>query len=409
MNAPVWNFSGFEFSAAEGLRRDGRTVGLPPKARRLLQLLLRSGGALVGKEAIADALWPGQAPSDASISRVIHLLRRALGDDGEEVITTAYGEGVRLKAAATPSRASPPEEDRGAADRVLRQTAYEIASGRTGASLQRTLATLRAVGERDPGNAEARSLQAELTAGLAIRGVLSPAAAAEQIAEHTSAALKLNPDNASALAVSGWALAVLGRRPDEGRLRLDRAIELAPDHAMARYARSWQRVGARDLADALEDVEAGLDVQPLERALLAARARLTLCAGRIDEADALAEQAISLRPDVDTFLYTRVVVASLRGEPKSAVRLAQKAAQISGNERMSLAHLAYALACAGREAEARRTYAAASVGFPKSALPAPALVALGDLEGARNLLREAEESGCPWRSFVWCSPTLARL
>jgi len=67
------------------------------------------------------------------------------------------------------------------------------------------------------------------------------------------------------------------------------------------------------------------------------------------------------------------------------------------------------LAGAGRESEARRTLDAASVGYPTTAFLAPAWVALGDIETARKVLREADENGCPWRSFTWCSPTLARL
>ena len=87
----------------------------------------------------------------------------------------------------------------------------------------------------------------------------------------------------------------------------------------------------------------------------------------------------------------------------------QESSRITGGDRYSLALLAYTLACAGRETEARRTLEAASVGHPASAFLAPAHLALGDAEGARKVLREAEANGCPWSGFVWCSPALAGL
>jgi len=42
MTEPVWDFADFEFSLGEGLRQEGRDINLQPKARQLLELLLRS-------------------------------------------------------------------------------------------------------------------------------------------------------------------------------------------------------------------------------------------------------------------------------------------------------------------------------------------------------------------------------
>jgi len=80
MGAPSWIFAGFEFSPDKGLRRQGRSIELSPKAQGLLELLLRAPGALVTKAAIAEALWPRGAASDESIARVGFVLRRTLED-----------------------------------------------------------------------------------------------------------------------------------------------------------------------------------------------------------------------------------------------------------------------------------------------------------------------------------------
>jgi len=408
MKGPVWGFAGFEFSAGEGLRRDGDLIALQPKVRQLLELLLRAEGAVVTKTAIAAALWPREAASDESISRLAHLLRRALGDKSGESVRTVYGEGLRLQG-ATEVRGALEPADRAPAAQAFRQSVYEIAAGRTTTGLNRALAALRGALAKDPDNADAWSLCAEATVSLTTRGALAPRVAGSQICDYASTALRLNPRHAIAMASLGWARAVIGKQIEEGRRRVDQAVEWAPTTAMPRYLRAWLRVHVRDLSGAFADVEAGLAAEPLDRALLNLRARVLLYMGRVDEADAFARDALRLRPDVDTLLYTRVVIASRRGDPAAAVDFAEKATQITGGERVSLALLAFALAGAGRESEARRTLDAASVGYPTTAFLAPAWVALGDIETARKVLREADENGCPWRSFTWCSPTLARL
>lgn len=409
MDGPVWVFAGFEYSVGEGLRRDGGGIALQPKVRQLLELLLRAEGALVTKTTIAAALWPREAASDESISRLAHVLRRALGDKAGEIVTTVYGEGLRLQDATAIGGAPEASAYRARAAQAFRQSVYEIAAGRTTTSLNRALGAVRFALEKDPGNADAWSLGAEATASLAIRGTLAPRAAGEKICEYASAALKLNPRHATALATLGWARAVIGNQIEEGRRRVDQAVESAPATSMPRYLRAWLSVHVRDLPGGLADLDAGLAAEPLDRALLNLRARVLLYMGRVDEADAFARDALQLRPDVDTLYYTRVVAASRRSDPSAAVHFAEKATQITGGERLSLALLAFALAGAGRETEARRTLDAASVGYPTSAFLAPAWVALGEIESARKVLREAEQNGCPWRSFTWCSPALAAL
>ena len=84
----TWRFADFEFSTARGLERDGAVIALQPKARGLLELLLRADGATVSKEAVAAALWLSETVSDDSIARVVYQLRKALGDAGPAVLRT---------------------------------------------------------------------------------------------------------------------------------------------------------------------------------------------------------------------------------------------------------------------------------------------------------------------------------
>ncbi|HEU5416421.1 MAG TPA: BTAD domain-containing putative transcriptional regulator [Streptosporangiaceae bacterium] len=68
------------------VERDGQEIALASfggrLARRLLRLLALQRGALVVKEQIADALWPGNPPADpaGNIEVLVSRLRRAMGD-----------------------------------------------------------------------------------------------------------------------------------------------------------------------------------------------------------------------------------------------------------------------------------------------------------------------------------------
>jgi DNA-binding winged helix-turn-helix (wHTH) protein len=76
-------FGSFELdSAARVLRRGGETISLPPKTFDLLMLFVESGGALLTKREIIQALWPDTFVEDANLSFQVSALRKVLGDEG---------------------------------------------------------------------------------------------------------------------------------------------------------------------------------------------------------------------------------------------------------------------------------------------------------------------------------------
>ncbi|WP_169337277.1 winged helix-turn-helix domain-containing protein [Rudaea cellulosilytica] len=88
------------FDVAERrLHRDGEEIDLPPKAFDTLALLVARAGQLVGKDQFVAALWPHTVVSDASLSKIIWQVRRALDDDGERYIQTVPKQGYRFVAA----------------------------------------------------------------------------------------------------------------------------------------------------------------------------------------------------------------------------------------------------------------------------------------------------------------------
>src|SRR6186997_1097953 len=61
---------------------DGKTVRhLEPQVMDLLAFLATTGGRVVSKDEIIDAVWDGRFIAEATLTRSIADLRRALGDD----------------------------------------------------------------------------------------------------------------------------------------------------------------------------------------------------------------------------------------------------------------------------------------------------------------------------------------
>lgn len=60
------------------LRFGGRWVGLPPLEARLTAMLLDRFGAVVGRETLIRAVWPGQAPGRNALDVHVLRLRRRL-------------------------------------------------------------------------------------------------------------------------------------------------------------------------------------------------------------------------------------------------------------------------------------------------------------------------------------------
>jgi adenylate cyclase len=98
-DAPHVLFDRFRLDLAQKqLFRGEERIGLPPKAMDLLILLVEARGRLVSKDEILDAVWSGVVVEEASIAKVVFLLRRTLGDDeqGQPLIETLPKRGYRL-------------------------------------------------------------------------------------------------------------------------------------------------------------------------------------------------------------------------------------------------------------------------------------------------------------------------
>jgi len=66
------------------ITRRGKSVHVEPKAYQLLELLLDSRPKALSKDELLDALWPRTFVSEPALSRLVSLLRDALGDGTKE-------------------------------------------------------------------------------------------------------------------------------------------------------------------------------------------------------------------------------------------------------------------------------------------------------------------------------------
>jgi DNA-binding winged helix-turn-helix (wHTH) protein/tetratricopeptide (TPR) repeat protein len=75
--------------------QDG-TQALTPRAESLLLLLCRNAGRLVTREQIHENVWAGRVVEDAAITNIVWQIRRALGEQGKDMLQTRAKRGYVL-------------------------------------------------------------------------------------------------------------------------------------------------------------------------------------------------------------------------------------------------------------------------------------------------------------------------
>ncbi len=103
-NGHSYEFKSFRLNLAERqLLNDKTPIPLTPKAFDVLAILVEKAGHLVEKEVLMQMVWPDSFVEEANISRIIHTLRHALGEDdnGNKFIETVAKKGYRFVAKVT--------------------------------------------------------------------------------------------------------------------------------------------------------------------------------------------------------------------------------------------------------------------------------------------------------------------
>ena len=400
---PIWRHGKFSFSPAGGLLLSGTQVPLRPQVRGLLELLIAARGGVVSKDEISRALWPHGSPSDDSIARCVMLLRKALKPDGDTIIKTVYGLGVQLVKQDQPTGNAVQPIIEG-----LLRSAAEMAAIRSRDGMARARAALQYVVSLNPRAAAPYTLLADLAAVSVVRGHREPREGWRLALDDIEKVLRLDPHSARALATRNFALACMSPGDTSPLERLEVAIDVDPKNWIALFYRSWVLAGNGRLREAIEDLDRGLRLLPIERSLLSFKAWVLCCSNDFDAAERFAHDSLKIRADVELLHLSLCVAYRMRGDARKAIEHATRATELAPGDSLPFSFLADALAAAGEMDAARRALAGSTDGRPilNVALTAPALILLGETEAAVRVVHAGRADGCPWALLATCDPRL---
>ena len=97
--SPVLHFGRFAFDRARKvLSCNDQPIPIGGRGAAILTVLADAGGAVVSRDALIDAAWPGLIVEERNLTVQIATLRKAMGDlpDGHDPITTVARVGYRL-------------------------------------------------------------------------------------------------------------------------------------------------------------------------------------------------------------------------------------------------------------------------------------------------------------------------
>ena len=87
---------------------DGNEIVLRPKTFAVLRHLVENSGRLVSKDELFASVWPNLAVTDDALVQSVGELRRALGDEGLQLIRTVPRRGYRFEATVLVMRPDDP-------------------------------------------------------------------------------------------------------------------------------------------------------------------------------------------------------------------------------------------------------------------------------------------------------------
>lgn len=414
-----YEFAGFRFDPDRGLERGGRPIHLARKEHRLLAALLAAKGRLLAKEDIRLQVWDGRQVSDDSIFRAVYVLRQSLAgaSDGIDPIATVHGNGFRMavpigtsEAPASSAHANLARSAMPAAVESL-VLALEFRGRRSPEDMAVAVDAARRAVRIDPGYVQAWTTLAELHVIDGTRWHEPPRTAFAAAAEAAARALEIDPAAPAALAASGFCTLLLRHDFANALDLLDRALAIDPSFVTGLTCRGYLHacLGLADLGE--RDLRAALAVNPLAPTTHAMLVGVLAVRGDVAEAMVEMRAFAAGNPTMDGNLNMWAMLAAFGGISDEAVAAGRRAMETSPHT--SLMHLGflYALIASGRREEAQDVVVRlrdAEIPAPPSAL-APALLQLGDRDGAIDSIRHGRDTRCLQYLYSDLDPRLAEL
>ncbi len=414
----LFKFANYTFDAHAGLVYDGQPVHLPPKEKGLLQALLGARGQIVRKEDLMVKVWGTSETSDESISRTVYRLRVAMqSSGGPEVVETVYNSGFRV---IVPIREVTMKESSSlnALTHSMRPNAIaalisarEFLARQSVGDIEAAANAVRVAISLDPTFSAAWSTLAEIRIFQAVRSLRPPREAGWLAKEAAQTALHIDPQSASALAILGWVRVLIDQDGERGLEDLDRAVSIDPDYWVATMLRGWALQAAGRHEDAVHMMRRALELNSVSHAVNSMLALYLMFAGKPSEGLEVALMLSKRFATVDSSQGIASILASVNGLHDEAVAFGLKAMELAPHTPIMHTPLAYALAYAGRNDEARKVLTSiedSSLPLPTAAM-APVYLALGQREKAITLLQDAYERGVPQFAWTRDDPRLASL
>lgn len=97
LRSPGYEFGPYRLdTVGRSLECRGEVIALPPKAVEVLAELVKRPGEVVGKKELMETVWPETFVEEANLNQMVFLLRRALGNNCTEYISTVPRRGYRF-------------------------------------------------------------------------------------------------------------------------------------------------------------------------------------------------------------------------------------------------------------------------------------------------------------------------
>lgn len=342
----IYRFGEFELDDSSfELRRAGGPVALEPKALEVLLFLVRFRERSVSKAELLDAVWSDVIVGESTLTRIISLARRAVGDSATEqsTIRTHARCGYRFVAAVSLSGAHAssgrePTTTPTTAPRTAETTnsnAYrwhmrglELLRRANVGNLTRGLDAFDRAIELDSKYASAYVGHARANAALASYGVGSAASRYRDMKRKLRHALTVDPRNSAAHRELGSLHMRLGE-PARAQTEFEKALELDPDNpeyqdacgnpleTLRRPRETTELMLERRWRDPLDLNGAGIYAMALAEE------------GRVDEAVAELKTLIELDPSYsESYGLLGTIESYMRNRQASGIQCTMKAFEL---------------------------------------------------------------------------------
>jgi len=359
----------FRRYAVDAARRrllcEGVPVSLNGKAFDLLLVLVSNDGIAFSREDLYERLWPEGTVEDGNLSQNVYLVRRALdpNGDGREYIETIprfgyrFAAPVRMGTGPTPKSAvlwsaaaalllvaslaiagssatSDPPSLNNAAREALALGTYHL-SLRSESELSYARSYFKTAIARAPqfaagyaGLASAEALAAEFT-----RNRLREQREVALARNYRDKALRLNPSDPDALAVSGFIAYRFDGNEGAAKQYLAQAISVDAGNAAAHQWQGVLLLGEGRTRAALAELEAAHRLQPTYEGFSRWLARAYEYSHRPDEAIRLALEALRIEPGDVSATMVLACAQEQRGNLAKALRTLRALAVRDPDER----------------------------------------------------------------------------